>query len=76
MSRIDQISSKLFEKFLLNCGCIFIRQKGDHKIYQKTGILRPLVVPQKRALPVFIILNNLRVLGISKNEFLNKIDNL
>ena len=70
MSKIDQISCRQFEKFLLHCGCIFIRQKGDHKIYHKTGLLRPLVVPQKKELPVFIILNNLRVLGVGKEEFL------
>jgi predicted RNA binding protein YcfA (HicA-like mRNA interferase family) len=76
MSEIDQISWREFEKFLLSYGCVFKRQKGDHRIYNKTGILRPLVVPQKRVLPVFIILNNLRVLGISKEEFLKIIKDL
>ena len=70
MSEIDQISWKKFEKFLLKSGCTFKRQKGDHRIYQKAGTPRPLVVPQKRVLPVFIILNNLRILGVSKEEFL------
>lgn len=74
MAGIDQISWRKFEKFLFKIGCVFKRQKGDHRIYWKPGILRPLVVPQERVLPVFIILNNLRVLGISKEEFLKTVN--
>jgi len=73
MSEIDQISWKEFEKFLLKIGCRFKRQKGDHRIYWKAGIKRPIVIPIERTLPVFIILNNLRVLGISKEDFLNSL---
>lgn len=76
MSLIDQISWRRFEKYLLSIGCIFKRQKGDHRVYWKPGLKRPLIVPQERELPVFIILNNLRVLGISKEEFLKGIENI
>jgi predicted RNA binding protein YcfA (HicA-like mRNA interferase family) len=76
MSEIDQISWRKFEKFLLKIGCTFKRQKGDHRIYWKPGIPRPVVVPQERVLPVFIILNNLRVLGVSKEKFLDIIKNI
>jgi len=76
MSEIDQISWRKFEKFLLKIGCRFKRQKGDHLIYWKPGILRPIVVPKERVLPVFIILNNLRVLQVSKEEFLKIITGL
>lgn len=70
MSEIDQISWRKFEKFLLKIGCKFKRQKGDHRIYWKAGILRPIVVPKESTLPVFIILNNLRILGVTKEKFL------
>jgi predicted RNA binding protein YcfA (HicA-like mRNA interferase family) len=73
MGAIDSISWRRFDKFLVSIGCEFKREKGDHRIYWRQGILRPLVVPRERILPVFIILNNLRVLGISKEEFLEKI---
>jgi predicted RNA binding protein YcfA (HicA-like mRNA interferase family) len=76
MAAIDQISWRKFEKFLFKIGCSFKRQKGDHRIYWKAGILRPLVVPQERVLPVFIILNNLRVLGIPKEDFLEIMNKL
>lgn len=76
MSTIDQISWRKFEKYLFSIGCTFKRQKGDHRVYWKTGLMRPLVVPKERVLPPFIILNNLRVLGVSKEEFLRAVDKI
>lgn len=76
MSAIDQISWRKFEKNLFSIGCTFKRQKGDHRVYWKPGLMRPLVVPKERVLPAFIILNNLRVLGISREEFLRAVDKI
>lgn len=70
MSSINQISWKQFEKYLFSIGCNFKREKGDHRVYWKSGLNRPLIVPRERVLPVFIILNNLRILGVSKEDFL------
>ncbi len=75
MPRIIRVHWKIFERFLLECGCEFKREKGDHKIYWKKGIKRPIVIPRYSALPTFIILNNLKVLGISKEEYLNYLEN-
>ena len=75
MSHIQSIHWKEFEKFLLSIGCEFKREKGDHRIYWKSGIKRPIVIPRDTSLPAFIILNNLRVLGISREEYLKKIKN-
>jgi predicted RNA binding protein YcfA (HicA-like mRNA interferase family) len=70
MTKIVALHWKEFEKFLFAQGCIFKREKGDHRIYTKSGISRPLVVPRRGALPPFIILNNLRTLGVSREEYL------
>jgi len=70
MPRIQSIHWKEFEKFLIKVGCEFKREKGDHRIYWKNGLSRPIVIPRDKSLPAFIILNNLRVLGISRNEYL------
>lgn len=70
MGQLGSIHWKKFEKYLLSIGCTFEREKGDHRIYWKKGIPRPIVIPRDRSLPPFIIMNNLRVLGISKDEFL------
>jgi len=70
MGDFGSVDWKRFEKFLLKHGCDFKRIKGDHRVYTKMGLLRPLIVPQHNPLPPFIILNNLRILGVSKEEFL------
>ena len=71
MGQIGSIHWKKLEKFLLSEGCKFSREKGDHRIYWKNGIHRPLVIPRDKNLPPFIIMNNLRVLGISKKKLIN-----
>jgi predicted RNA binding protein YcfA (HicA-like mRNA interferase family) len=76
MVRIQSIHWKEFEKFLLSVGCEFKREKGDHRVYWKNGIKRPLVIPRDTSLPAFIILNNLKVLGISREEYLKIISKL
>jgi len=53
----------------LKDGCWFDRQEGDHRIYKRDGLKRPLVVPMDSDLPVFIIRNNLKILGINRNEY-------
>mgnify|MGYP001580042023 FL=1 len=70
MTRIQSIHWKEFEKFLLKIGCVFKREKGDHRIYWKNGMKRPIVIPRDTSLPAFIILNNLKSLNISREEYL------
>ncbi|OHA89115.1 MAG: hypothetical protein A3C70_02245 [Candidatus Zambryskibacteria bacterium RIFCSPHIGHO2_02_FULL_43_14] len=70
MPKIPSISSKKFCKFLLSIGCVVARIEGDHYIFTKRDLERPIVVPISKQLPVFIILNNLKTLKISREEFL------
>lgn len=74
--KLARIHWKKFEKFLLSVGCEFASEEGDHRKYQKKGILRSVIVPREKDLPQFIILNNLRTLGISREEYLRKIADL
>lgn len=76
MAKIGSIHWRKFEKFLLSVYCKFKREKGDHRIYWKSGIERPIVIPRDSQLPAFIILNNLRVLGISREDYLRKLRDL
>lgn len=71
MGKIGSIHWRKFEKFLLSVGCEFKREKGDHRVYWKAGIARPIIVPRDTELPAFIVLNNLRVLSVSRNEYLS-----
>ncbi|MFA5188559.1 MAG: type II toxin-antitoxin system HicA family toxin [Patescibacteria group bacterium] len=70
MPRLTPIHWKIFEKFILFVGCNFSREKGDHRVYSRDGLKRPVVIPRSGDLPVFIIRNNLRVLNISPDEYL------
>jgi predicted RNA binding protein YcfA (HicA-like mRNA interferase family) len=69
MANIRPIHWKKFEKFLLFVGCHFEREKGDHRIYWREDLKRPVVIPRDTELPVFIIRNNLRILKISPEEY-------
>lgn len=45
------------------------REEGDHLIYTKPGVIRPVVIPRYRAVPVFVIKNNLRTAGMSRERY-------
>ena len=76
MQKIQLIFGKFRESFLFYVGCHYERKKGDHRIYGRSDLKRPIVFPEDKEIPVFIIRNNLRVLGISHNEFLNILEKL
>jgi len=60
-----QVLVRIFEKD----GFTFSRQSGDHLIYTKVGIKRPLVIPAYKAVPVFIIKNLLRSSDMSRERY-------
>lgn len=71
MSRLTPIHWRKFEKFVLFVGCHFVREKGDHRTYWRDDLKRPVIIPRYSELPIFIIRNNLRILGISSKEYLD-----
>lgn len=46
-----------------------MRTEGDHFVYTKPGVARPVVIPDWDEVPVFIIKNNLRTAGLSREEY-------
>lgn len=56
---------RVFEKAGFKC----VRIEGDHFVYTKPGIIRPVVIPDWPAVPVFIIKNNLRTANMSREEY-------
>ena len=69
LPRITPIHWKEFAVVLEKAGCHFDRQQGDHCIYKRDDLKRPIVFPMDKDLPVFIIQSNLRTLGISREEY-------
>jgi predicted RNA binding protein YcfA (HicA-like mRNA interferase family) len=55
----------VFEKAGFKC----VRIEGDHFVYTKPGVARPVVIPDWNDVPVFIIKNNLRTAGITREEY-------
>ena len=60
-----QVQVKIFEM----AGCVYARTKGDHFIYHYPGAIRPVVIPKYKEVPVFVIKNNMRVIGMSREKY-------
>ncbi|MBI3933304.1 MAG: type II toxin-antitoxin system HicA family toxin [Acidobacteria bacterium] len=69
MSRLKPVSFKTLARVFERAGFRCVRQEGDHMVYTKNGIARPIVIPKYTAIPVFIIKNNLRSAGISRDRY-------
>jgi len=70
MPRLTPIHYRKFAKVFEKKGFAYVRIKGDHMIYEKKGVLRPIVIPMYKEIPEFIILKNLKTAGISRKEYL------
>jgi hypothetical protein len=55
----------MFERAGFTC----VRTEGDHFVPAKPGMPRPLVIPDYHAVPVFVIRNNLRTAGLSREDY-------
>ena len=76
MGRIVPIPWKQFERFLLRVECVLIRQEGSHRVYWKNDLKRPIILPTYKKLPIFIIKNNLKLLNMTNEQYLNILKNL
>lgn len=76
MKELGDISWKRFEKFLLREGCHFKGIEGSHVKYKKLGLARPIIVPCRKTLPDFIVMNSLRTLGVTREYFIEKMKKL
>ena len=76
MPKIPAVSSKQFCALLEQAGCMLKRIEGDHYIYKKEGVHRPIVVPLRKKLPTYIVFNDLRTLGMTRAEFIRAMKEL
>ncbi len=53
-----------------------VRTERDHFVYTKPGVARPVVIPDWNEVPVFIIKNNLRTAGLSREEYFTPLDQI
>ena len=69
MSRITPIHYKKLVEVFKKEGFNVVRQKGDHLVLTKPGISRPIIIPAYNEIPVFVVKNNLRIAGISRERY-------
>ena len=69
MPRIAPMPYRTLVRVLEHEGFTLARQRGDHMIFTRAGILRPVVVPRYDPLPVFIIKNILRTAQINRDRY-------
>jgi len=69
MPKILPIPAKKLMRVFERAGFSCVRIEGDHYVYTKDGVARPVVIPDWREIPVFIIKNNLRSANISREEY-------
>lgn len=74
MPRITPIPSKRLRKVFEKVGFKCVRTEGDHFVYTKSGTSRPVVIPDWPEVPVFIIKNNIRTAGISREEYFSLLE--
>jgi predicted RNA binding protein YcfA (HicA-like mRNA interferase family) len=77
MPKFSPISYKKLVEVFEAEGFTCARTEGDHMIFVKRGVLRPVVIPKYPAVPVFIIKNNLKTLktdGISLDRYLELLE--
>ena len=74
MSRITAIPAWKLRKVMGKAGFKCVRTEGDHFVYVTPGVARPVVIPDWDEVPVFIIKNNLRTAGLSRDEYFALLD--
>ena len=65
-----QIQVKVFEA----AGRTYVRTQGDHLVYRYPGALRPVIIPKYKEVPVFVIRNNMKTIGLSVEGYFSLLE--
>lgn len=60
-----QTQASIFEAY----GCRFVRQKGDHLVYEYPKARRPVIIPRYKEVPVSVIKANINTVGMTREEY-------
>ncbi len=69
MPRITPVHYRTLECIFIKEGFVFKRQKGDHKMYEKEGIARPIVIPAYKEIDKDIIMSLMRTAQMSRERY-------
>jgi len=69
MPRITPVHWRILECIFEKDGFVFERQQGDHCIYSKPGIDRPIVIPTYKEIDIAIIQANMRTARMNRARY-------
>jgi predicted RNA binding protein YcfA (HicA-like mRNA interferase family) len=69
MPKLSPVSYRQLVKVFEAEGFVWVRTEGDHMVFTKSGVIRPVVIPKYASVPVFIIKNNMRSAGMSRDRY-------
>ena len=77
MRNLSNVTIAEFRAIMVLLGLAKVRTKGGHEAWMKAGMTRPAnVQTHVDPVPEYVLRNNLRVIGISRDEFLALLENL
>jgi len=76
MSKIKPLPYTKLIKVFEKAGFVIERTTGDHVVMVKSGCQRPLVIPKWKEVPIFIIKNNLRAAGLTREDYFRLLNEL
>ena len=77
MRNLSNVSISEFRAIMLLLGLSKVRTKRGHEAWMKAGMTRPAIVQTHvDPVPEYVLRNNLRIIGISREEFLTLLEKL
>lgn len=71
MRNLSNVTINEFRAIMVLLGLTKVRTKGGHEAWMKDGMTRPAIVQTHvDPVPEYVLRNNLRNIGISREEFL------
>lgn len=75
MRTLSNITIDEFRRILSSLGFSRVRTKGGHEAWMKLGMTRPVIIQTHvNPIPEYVVRNNLRNIGISRQEFLKMLE--
>ncbi|MDI6735145.1 MAG: type II toxin-antitoxin system HicA family toxin [bacterium] len=71
MPRISPVDWKILIEIFERYGCKYERKKGSHHILSHINAKRAVVIPEYDEVDVEIIKNNMRTVGMNRQEYLD-----
>jgi len=69
MPRITPVDYKTLLKIFQFYGCRYKRKQGSHHVLTFSGAKRAVVIPEYQEIDVDIIKNNMRTVGMTREEY-------